>query len=153
MLKNIREIDLFDFTSFFWPGLFLIFWPTVKLKKNITIIKITNQKLLKMLYYFFRHLKNGDAMLLNRQPTLHKPSIMAHRARVLKGHKVMRLHYAICKSYNADFDGDEMNAHFPQNELARSEAYNIVNVCKQYLVPKDGTPLQGLIQDHIIAGM
>ena len=66
--------------------------------------------------------------------------------------KVMRLHYAICKSYNADFDGDEMNAHFPQNEVARSEANNIVNVCKQYLVPKDGTPLQGLIQDHIISG-
>lgn len=103
--------------------------------------------------FVLRHLKNNDAMLLNRQPTLHKPSIMSHRARVLKGNKVMRLHYAICKSYNADFDGDEMNAHFPQNEVARSEAYNIVNVCKQYLVPKDGTPLQGLIQDHIIAGV
>ncbi len=102
--------------------------------------------------YVHRHLKNGDPMLLNRQPSLHKPSIMSHRARVLKGHKVMRLHYAICKSYNADFDGDEMNAHFPQNEVARSEATNLVNVCKQYLVPKDGTPLQGLIQDHIIAG-
>ena len=103
--------------------------------------------------YVWRHLINGDAMLLNRQPTLHKPSIMSHRARVLKGEKVMRLHYAICKSYNADFDGDEMNAHFPQNEIARSEAYSIVNVCKQYLVPKDGTPLQGLIQDHVIAGV
>ena len=103
--------------------------------------------------YVWRHLINGDAMLLNRQPTLHKPSIMSHRARVLKGENVMRLHYAICKSYNADFDGDEMNAHFPQNEVARSEAYNIVNVCKQYLVPKDGTPLQGLIQDHVIAGV
>ena len=103
--------------------------------------------------YVYRHLQNGDAMLLNRQPTLHKPSIMSHRARVLKGEKVMRLHYAICKSYNADFDGDEMNAHFPQNEIARSEAYNIVNVCQQYLVPKDGTPLQGLIQDHVIAGV
>ena len=91
-------------------------------------------------------------MLLNRQPTLHRPSILSHRARVLKGHKVMRLHYACCKSFNADFDGDEMNAHYPQNEMARSEAYNIVNVCKQYLVPKDGSPLQGLIQDHIIAG-
>ncbi|XP_059079806.1 DNA-directed RNA polymerase I subunit RPA1-like [Tigriopus californicus] len=103
--------------------------------------------------YVYRHLINGDAMLLNRQPTLHKPSIMSHRARVLKGEKVMRLHYAICKSYNADFDGDEMNAHFPQNEVARAEAYEIANVCKQYLVPKDGTPLQGLIQDHIIAGV
>lgn len=102
--------------------------------------------------FVHRHLKNGDAMLLNRQPTLHRPSILSHRARVLKGHKVMRLHYACCKSFNADFDGDEMNAHYPQNEMARSEAYNIVNVCKQYLVPKDGSPLQGLIQDHIIAG-
>ena len=55
--------------------------------------------------YVYRHLRNGDAMLLNRQPSLHKPSIMSHRARVLKGEKVMRLHYAICKSYNADFDG------------------------------------------------
>jgi DNA-directed RNA polymerase I subunit RPA1 len=50
---------------------------------------------------------------------------MAHKARVLKGEKTIRLHYANCSSYNADFDGDEMNAHFPQNELARSEAYNI----------------------------
>ena len=103
--------------------------------------------------FVYRHLINGDPMLLNRQPTLHKPSIMSHKARVLKNMKVMRLHYAICKSYNADFDGDEMNAHFPQNEVARSEAHHIVNVCKQYLVPKDGTPLQGLIQDHIISGL
>ncbi|KAF5293076.1 hypothetical protein FQR65_LT11068 [Abscondita terminalis] len=100
-----------------------------------------------------RHLCNGDVMLLNRQPTLHKPSIMAHTARILKGEKTFRLHYANCKAYNADFDGDEMNAHFPQNELARSEGYNIAHVCNQYLVPKDGTPLSGLIQDHIISGV
>ncbi|EFN67613.1 DNA-directed RNA polymerase I subunit RPA1 [Camponotus floridanus] len=100
-----------------------------------------------------RHLQNGDVLLLNRQPTLHKPSIMAHKARVLKGEKTLHLHYANCKAYNADFDGDEMNAHFPQNELARSEGYNIANVCNQYLVPKDGTPLSGLIQDYIIAGV
>jgi DNA-directed RNA polymerase I subunit RPA1 len=101
----------------------------------------------------YRHLKNGDAMLLNRQPTLHRPGIMAHRARVLKGEKVMRLHYSNCKSYNADFDGDEMNAHFPQSEMARAEAYHMVASPKQFLVPKDGTPLQGLIQDHVIAGV
>lgn len=47
------------------------------------------------------------------------------KARVLPGEKTIRLHYANCKSYNADFDGDEMNAHYPQNELARSEAYNL----------------------------
>lgn len=100
-----------------------------------------------------RHLVNGDVLILNRQPSLHKPSMMAHRARILKGEKTLRLHYANCKSYNADFDGDEMNAHFPQNEIARSEAYNIMSVRKQYLVPKDGTPLSGLIQDHVISGV
>ncbi|XP_077289293.1 RNA polymerase I subunit RpI1 [Arctopsyche grandis] len=100
-----------------------------------------------------RHLINGDVLLLNRQPTLHKPSIMAHKARVLKGEKTLRMHYANCKSYNADFDGDEMNAHFPQNEIARSEGYHIMNVNNQYLVPKDGTPLSGLIQDHVISGV
>lgn len=73
----------------------------------------------------YRHLHNGDILLLNRQPTLHKPSIMAHKARILKGEKTLRLHYANCKHYNCDFDGDEMNAHFIQNELGRSEAYSI----------------------------
>lgn len=100
-----------------------------------------------------RHLINGDVMLLNRQPTLHRPSIMAHKARILKNEKTFRLHYSNCKSYNADFDGDEMNAHLPQNEVARSEAYNLANVANNYLVPKDGTPLGGLIQDHMISGV
>ena len=100
-----------------------------------------------------RHLISGDVLLLNRQPTLHKPSIMAHKARVLPKEKTLRLHYANCKCYNADFDGDEMNAHFPQSELARAEAYGIASVNYQFLVPKDGSPLSGLIQDHIVAGV
>lgn len=53
----------------------------------------------------YRHLKNGDMLLLNRQPTLHKPSIMGHVARVLPGEKTIRMHYANCNTYNADFDG------------------------------------------------
>uniref|UniRef100_A0A182QAF2 DNA-directed RNA polymerase subunit n=1 Tax=Anopheles farauti TaxID=69004 RepID=A0A182QAF2_9DIPT len=100
-----------------------------------------------------RHLQNGDILLLNRQPTLHRPSIMAHRAKILAGEKIFRLHYSNCKSYNADFDGDEMNAHLPQNEVARAEAYGLVAVPHQYLVPKDGTPLGGLIQDHIVSAV
>lgn len=60
----------------------------------------------------WRQLKTGDVMLFNRQPTLHKPSIMAHIARVLPNEQTIRFHYANCKSYNADFDGDEMNLHF-----------------------------------------
>ncbi|GBE80006.1 DNA-directed RNA polymerase I subunit rpa1 [Sparassis crispa] len=101
----------------------------------------------------YRHLRDGDILILNRQPTLHKPSMMAHKARVLQGEKTIRMHYANCNSYNADFDGDEMNIHFPQNQVARSEAMYIANTDNQYLVPTSGKPLRGLIQDHVVAGV
>jgi DNA-directed RNA polymerase I subunit RPA1 len=100
-----------------------------------------------------RHLEDNDILLVNRQPTLHKPSIMGHRAKVLTREKTIRLHYANCNTYNADFDGDEMNVHFPQNSLARAEAYNIANTDNQYLGPTNGNPLRGLIQDHISAAV
>lgn len=96
-----------------------------------------------------RHLTNGDVVLMNRQPTLHKPSIMGHRVRVLPGEKTIRMHYANCNTYNADFDGDEMNMHFPQNEIARAEALQIADTDHQYLSGTQGKPLRGLIQDHI----
>lgn len=99
-----------------------------------------------------RHIKNGDVLLFNRQPTLHRNSIMAHKARVLPKEKTLRMHYSNCKAYNADFDGDEMNIHLLQNEIARSEALNIMLSSEHYLVPKDGTPLGGLIHDHVISG-
>lgn len=97
----------------------------------------------------YRHLTNGDVVLMNRQPTLHKPSIMGHRVRVLPGEKTLRMHYANCNTYNADFDGDEMNMHFPQNEVARAEALQIADTDHQYLSGTAGKPLRGLIQDHI----
>ncbi|KAL8939551.1 MAG: hypothetical protein Q9211_002689 [Gyalolechia sp. 1 TL-2023] len=100
-----------------------------------------------------RHLNNGDLVVMNRQPTLHKPSMMAHRTKVLPGEKTIRMHYANCNTYNADFDGDEMNMHFPQNELARSEALLIADTDHQYLVATSGKPLRGLIQDHISMGV
>lgn len=100
-----------------------------------------------------RHLNNGDIVIMNRQPTLHKPSMMCHRARVLRGEKTIRMHYANCNTYNADFDGDEMNMHFPQNEIARAEALQIADTDHQYLVATSGKPLRGLIQDHISMGV
>ncbi|KAL8950263.1 MAG: hypothetical protein Q9222_003688 [Ikaeria aurantiellina] len=100
-----------------------------------------------------RHLNNGDLVIMNRQPTLHKPSMMAHRVRVLPGEKTIRMHYANCNTYNADFDGDEMNMHFPQNEIGRSEALCIADTDHQYLVATSGKPLRGLIQDHISMGV
>ncbi|KIW03140.1 uncharacterized protein PV09_05782 [Verruconis gallopava] len=100
-----------------------------------------------------RHLNNGDIVIMNRQPTLHKPSMMCHRARVLPGERTIRMHYANCNTYNADFDGDEMNMHFPQNEIARAEAMTIANTDNQYLSATAGKPLRGLIQDHISMGV
>ncbi|EIW73557.1 hypothetical protein TREMEDRAFT_26611 [Tremella mesenterica DSM 1558] len=101
----------------------------------------------------YRHIRDGDIVILNRQPTLHKPSMMAHKVKVLLGEKTIRMHYANCNSYNADFDGDEMNIHFPQNEVARAESLMIANTDNQYLVPTSGKPLRGLIQDHVVAGV
>ncbi|KAJ0988153.1 hypothetical protein J5N97_006509 [Dioscorea zingiberensis] len=99
------------------------------------------------------HLRNGDVVLVNRQPTLHKPSMMAHIVRVLPELKTFRMHYANCSTYNADFDGDEMNVHLPQDEVSRAEAFSIVDANKQYIVPTSGDPIRGLIQDHIISAV
>ncbi|KAK6527845.1 hypothetical protein TWF694_004816 [Orbilia ellipsospora] len=101
----------------------------------------------------YRHLRNGDMVIMNRQPTLHKPSMMGHKARVLQKENTIRMHYANCNTYNADFDGDEMNMHLPQNENARAEAQFIANTDSQYLVPTSGKPLRGLIQDHIVMSL
>lgn len=104
-------------------------------------------------FVVYRHLVNGDPVLMNRQPTLHKPGIMAHKVRVLQGEKTIRMHYVNCNTYNADFDGDEMNVHAPQDPISRIEALSIALTDYQYLVPTSGKPLRGLIQDHVIGGV
>lgn len=101
----------------------------------------------------YRHLQSGDYLIVNRQPTLHKPGMMTHRARVLPAQRTIRMHYANCNTYNADFDGDEINLHFPQSHVARAEAKMISNTDNQYTAPTSGKPLRGLIQDHVISGV
>ncbi|KAJ1611319.1 putative DNA-directed RNA polymerase I [Cryptosporidium canis] len=100
----------------------------------------------------YRHLFDGDIVLMNRQPTLHRPSIMAHYIRIQPKDNIMRLNYVNCGTYNADFDGDEMNLHLPQSLFSRSEAKYIMDASRQYSVPKSGEPLRGLIQDSCIGG-
>jgi DNA-directed RNA polymerase subunit A' len=95
-----------------------------------------------------RHLKNGDIAIFNRQPSLHRMSIMAHHVRVLP-YKTFRLHLCVCPPYNADFDGDEMNLHVPQSEEARAESLLLMQVQDQILSPRFGGPIIGAIRDFI----
>ncbi|MBS7633698.1 DNA-directed RNA polymerase subunit A', partial [Candidatus Bathyarchaeota archaeon] len=95
-----------------------------------------------------RHLRNGDIAIFNRQPSLHRMSIMAHYVRVLP-FKTFRLHLCVCPPYNADFDGDEMNLHVPQSEEARTEALLLMQVQDQILSPRFGGPIIGAIRDFI----
>ncbi|MDV3244209.1 MAG: DNA-directed RNA polymerase subunit A' [Nitrososphaerales archaeon] len=99
-------------------------------------------------YIVERHLMDGDVVLFNRQPSLHRMSVMAHFVRVLP-YRTFRLHPAVCPPYNADFDGDEMNLHVPQNEESRSEALMLMKVQDQILSPRYGGPIIGGIRDFI----
>ncbi len=95
-----------------------------------------------------RQLKDGDIVLFNRQPSLHRMSIMAHYVRVLP-YKTFRLNPAVCPPYNADFDGDEMNLHVPQSLEAQAEAKILMAVQEHILSPRFGGPIIGGIHDHI----
>jgi DNA-directed RNA polymerase subunit A' len=97
-----------------------------------------------------RHLRNGDTAIFNRQPSLHRMSIMAHYVKVLP-HKTFRLHLTVCPPYNADFDGDEMNLHIPQSEEAQTEARLLMQVQDQILSPRFGGPIIGAKTDFITA--
>ena len=99
-------------------------------------------------YLVERHLSDGDIVIFNRQPSLHRMSIMAHYVRVLP-YRTFRLHPAVCPPYNADFDGDEMNLHVPQSEEARAEAALLMRVQDQLISPRYGGPIIGGIRDFI----
>jgi DNA-directed RNA polymerase III subunit RPC1 len=95
-----------------------------------------------------RHLEDGDIVLFNRQPSLHKLSILSHKVKV-RPWRTFRLNECVCNPYNADFDGDEMNLHVPQTEEARTEAIELMGVKNNLATPKNGTPLIAAIQDFI----
>ncbi|OJJ60468.1 hypothetical protein ASPSYDRAFT_56036 [Aspergillus sydowii CBS 593.65] len=97
-----------------------------------------------------RHIEDGDIVLFNRQPSLHKLSILSHFAKV-RPHRTFRLNECVCNPYNADFDGDEMNLHVPQTEEARAEAMELMGVKNNLATPKNGEPIIAAIQDFISA--
>lgn len=97
-----------------------------------------------------RHMEDGDIVLFNRQPSLHRVSIMAHRAKVLQWN-TFRFNTCVCAPYNADFDGDEMNVHLPQTMEAKAEALLLLGVETNLTTPKSGEPLVAASQDFLSA--
>ncbi|KAG2670256.1 hypothetical protein I3760_14G077300 [Carya illinoinensis] len=95
-----------------------------------------------------RHLEDGDIVLFNRQPSLHRMSIMCHRARIMPW-RTLRFNESVCNPYNADFDGDEMNMHVPQTEEARTEAVMLMGVQNNLCTPKNGEILVASTQDFL----
>ena len=95
-----------------------------------------------------RHIQDGDVILFNRQPSLHKESMMAHKVRVMP-YSTFRLNLSVTSPYNADFDGDEMNLHVPQSEESKSELRNLCMVPLNIVSPQGNKPLMGIIQDTL----
>jgi DNA-directed RNA polymerase beta' subunit len=93
-----------------------------------------------------RHVRNGDYVLFNRQPSLHKMSMMAHRVRVMPN-KSFRLNVCVCSSYNADFDGDEMNMHLPQSLQTHEEIRHLAAVGLHVISPRNSRPIITIVQD------
>jgi DNA-directed RNA polymerase subunit A' len=99
-------------------------------------------------YIIERQLKDGDIAIFNRQPSLHRPSMMAHEVKVLPG-KTFRMNDAVSDPYNADYDGDEMNLHIPQTEEAKVEARTLMKVENNIISVSNGNSIIGPHQDHI----
>jgi DNA-directed RNA polymerase subunit A' len=131
-----------------YPGANYVIRPDGKRKR---ITNETKEQLIEELQPGFiveRHLMDGDLAIFNRQPSLHRMSMMCHKVRVLPG-LTLRLHPAVCTPYNADFDGDEMNLHIPQTEEAREESELLMQVETQLISPRYGLSIIGANNDSL----
>ncbi len=147
---NIEEMKKLILNADKYPGANYII-RTDNLKKKIS--EETKQMISEEIipgYVVERHLKDGDWVTFNRQPSLHRMSILAHKVRIMDG-KTFRIHLSVTTPYNADFDGDEMNLHVPQTEEARVELKYLMDVNKHIRTPRYGLPIIGAKHDHLIA--
>lgn len=118
-------------------------------KKNLKFFDNLNEINLEYGDIVHRHLMDNDWVLFNRQPSLHKMSMMAHRIKVLEG-KTFRLNVNVTSPYNADFDGDEMNMHVPQTLETVNELKYLASVATQIVSPQASSPVMGLVQDSLL---
>ncbi|MCL6088685.1 MAG: DNA-directed RNA polymerase subunit A', partial [Candidatus Marsarchaeota archaeon] len=122
--------------------------------KRVRVTETTRQEVLDTLSagsIVERQLMDGDTVLFNRQPSLHRISIMCHTVRVMPG-RTLRLNPIVCAPYNADFDGDEMNMHAIQSEEARVEAEMLMKVHDQIISPRHGHAIIKPQEDYVSGG-
>lgn len=116
---------------------------------DLRYIKNKSDLALKCGWIVERHLRDDDLVLFNRQPSLHKMSIMSHRVKVFDW-STFRLNLSVTSPYNADFDGDEMNLHVPQSMTARADAQELMMVHKVIITPQSNRPVMGIVQDSLL---
>ena len=132
-------------------------WPGAKMleKQNGEVITLRyyldrNSLILEEGDTVHRHMMDGDAILFNRQPTLHRMSMMCHIARIMTQGDTFRMNVADTKPYNADFDGDEMNLHMPQDPESEAELKNLAAVPYQIISPANNSSIVGIFQDSML---
>lgn len=145
---NIERLKKLVESGEVYPGANYVIRPDGKRKKITPDLKEEIISEITIGYIVERHLQNGDMVLFNRHPSLHRGSLMSHYVKVLPG-RTFRLHPAAAAPYNADFDGDEMNIHSPQTEEAKAETKVILDVKKNLISPKNNTNLIGCVTDAI----
>ncbi|BBN08768.1 DNA-directed RNA polymerase II subunit RPB1 [Marchantia polymorpha subsp. ruderalis] len=116
---------------------------------DLRFLKKSSDRHLELGYKVERHLNDGDFVLFNRQPSLHKMSIMGHRIRIMP-YSTFRLNLSVTSPYNADFDGDEMNMHVPQSFETRAEVLELMMVPKCIVSPQSNKPVIGIVQDTLL---
>lgn len=117
---------------------------------DLRYVRNKSEMLLSNGWIVERHLNDGDIVIFNRQPSLHKMSIMAHKAKILDW-STFRLNLSCTSPYNADFDGDEMNLHVPQSLPARAEAELMMLSARCVVSGQSNKPVMGIIQDSLLA--
>uniref|UniRef100_A0A0E0DM49 DNA-directed RNA polymerase subunit n=1 Tax=Oryza meridionalis TaxID=40149 RepID=A0A0E0DM49_9ORYZ len=116
---------------------------------DLRYVKKSSDQHLEQGYKVERHLNDGDFVLFNRQPSLHKMSIMGHRIKIMP-YSTFRLNLSVTSPYNADFDGDEMNMHVPQSFETRAEVLELMMVPKCIVSPQSNRPVMGIVQDTLL---
>ncbi|KZV49062.1 DNA-directed RNA polymerase II subunit 1 [Dorcoceras hygrometricum] len=116
---------------------------------DLRYLKKSSDQHLELGYKVERHLNDGDFVLFNRQPSLHKMSIMGHKIKIMP-YSTFRLNLSVTSPYNADFDGDEMNMHVPQSFETRAEVLELMMVPKCVVSPQANRPVMGIVQDTLL---